>query len=116
MFKRLAILTAFLLVLFAPPAKAADFLLLDAVDAPITSPEVSFLETKFRGPKAFWIYVAGTASITIDVAPRAGAAFVPLVENITVSGMIDTIAPAQRARVRLVSCTACTVSVLLQVE
>lgn len=116
MFKRLSLLFSLLLLFCAPPAKAADFLLLDGVQNTATSSEVSFLETKFRGPKAFWIYVAGTASITIDVAPRPGAAFVPLVENITVSGVVDTIAPAQRARVRVVSCVACTVSVLLQVE
>jgi hypothetical protein len=54
--------------------------------------------------------------VSIDLAPRAGAAFIPIVENITVSSMVDTIAPAQRAQVRVVSCVACTVSVLLQVE
>jgi len=116
MFKRLALLTAFLLVLFAPPAKAADFLMLDGVQTTTTSAPVSFLEGKFRGPKAFWVYIAGTASVSIDLAPRPGSNFVPVVENITVSGMVDTIAPAQRAQVRVTSCVACTVSVLLQVE
>jgi hypothetical protein len=116
MFKRLALILAIPLLFLAQPVKAADFLLLDGVQTTITSSSVSFLEGKFRGPKAFWVYIAGTASVAIDVAPRPGAAFVPLVENVTVTSLIDTIAPAQRAQVRVVSCVACTVSVLLQVE
>lgn len=116
MFKRLALILALPLLFLAKPVKAADFLLLDGVQAITTSAEVAFLEGKFRGAKAFWIYVAGSATVAVDVAPRPGAAFVPLVENITVTTLVDTIAPAQRAQVRVVTCVACTVSVLLQVE
>jgi hypothetical protein len=116
MFKRLALIFALPLLFLAQPVKAADFVLLDGVQTTITSQSVSFLEGKFRGPKAFWVYISGNASVSIDLAPRAGAAFIPIVENITVSSMVDTIAPAQRAQVRVVSCVACTVSVLLQVE
>lgn len=87
--------------------------MLIGVTAPTSSTEVSISSGSRR---TYWVYITGTASLSIFMSPTSTQSFVPFVTAITTSGFIDTTAPGTRTRVDVVSCTGCTVTVLLEVR
>lgn len=87
--------------------------LLSEVKATGPSGEVSVAPRTLR---AYWIYITGTATVDIEVAARPGDPLVKLITGISANTMIDTDAPGTRTLVRVMTCTGCTVSAILEVR
>jgi len=109
-----AIIIGLILLLSVSIANAAQYVtLLDGATTTGVSQESS---VSSRAERTYWIFITGTATLSIQMSPKAGADFIDLVNNISTSTIVDTVAPGTRTRINVSTCTACTVSVVLELR